>query len=119
MTLGSAGRAEAVGETVNVSPDTNLPSPANVNVSGSGFTANSSISIYQCAEKNGVDSCTNPLSPNVPTNASGSFGTTAVTVAKSFVNEFGETIQCKTKCRIVVWDNIGPHMGEHSIKFPK
>ncbi len=117
MTFGPVGRAAAVGEQVGVSPDSNLPDPAQVQVSGAGFTANATVHVYQCADPNGVESCSaDPVAVSTTTNSSGAFSTSAV-VKKVFSTSDG-SVACTTNCRVVVWDDFG-RMGEHPISFPK
>jgi hypothetical protein len=118
LALGSTSPAGAVGETVNVNPDSNLPDTASVNISASGFTPNRTVSIFQCADVSQVLTCSQDPVARVATNSSGFFPNTAVQVKAVFVGEGGGNVECRTACRVLVEDDLG-HSGEHAISFTR
>ena len=104
MVLAIAPSAASAIQTITVTPDTGLSSPATVQVAGSGWAASSPIGIRQCTGDNifRPSDCTAPLA-GVDTDAAGSFGPVAVTVTRTFVGDTtGGTIDCgATSC--VIW----------------
>ncbi len=78
--------ADTPGTTLTVSPATNLPDNASVNVSGAGFGANVSGFIVQCvpADSMGTDDCSDDIGL-FTTNASGTFGPVPVNVTRTFL----------------------------------
>ena len=112
--LGTARPVHAI-EQVTVTPNSELQDIENVNVSGTGFLANRSVFIYQCADVTGELVCTqNQIAASV-TNSSGAFPNTAATVRATFQSDEGP-VQCKTQCRVRVEDSFG-NFGERAITF--
>ena len=112
--VGFARPAGAI-EQVTVTPDSDLPDTANVNVSGTGFPASRTVYVSQCADVGGVASCTDPIASG-QTNASGNFGPVPATVKATFQTLDGP-VQCKTNCRILVEEPATGRFGERSIAF--
>jgi hypothetical protein len=100
VALGTAGPAAAA-QTVTVSPDSNLPDAATVNVSGTGFVPNADVDFFQCFDEPTGERCTTEPIATGRTNANGAFGPTTTTVFAVIESDIGPA-QCRTGCRIVV-----------------
>jgi len=118
MTFGPMGRAEAIA-TVNVTPNSQLPDPANVNISGNGFSPNRALELYQCVDRNEVELCTLFPIAATTTNVNGNFGPVPAQVKGTFNTEDG-AVNCRISngCRVVAWDDLG-HSGSRSISFER
>jgi hypothetical protein len=116
--LGTAGPAEAIGETVTATPDSNLPDTATVNVSGTGFNPNDDVEFFQCVDDGPFELCSVEPVGGAITNASGAFGPTTATVQAVFRSEFGPT-ECRTGCRLLVQSLTFPALGQDSISFSR
>jgi hypothetical protein len=118
VALGSAGPAAAVGESVTVTPDANLPDTATVNVSGTGFPAHEDLEFYQCVDESTFELCSVEPVGGAITNASGAFGPATATVRAVFQSDFGPT-ECRTGCRIRVEALFFPATGRDDISFAR
>ena len=114
VALGTAGPAAAA-QTVTVSPDSNLPDLATVNVSGTGFFANTELELYQCMDEPTGERCTFDPIGGAITNANGAFATT-VWVRAVFTSDIGFT-DCDPGCRVVV--RAGAVGGQDGISFAR
>ena len=82
--------------TLNVTPSDNLTDDQSVTVVGTGFDPNVTGQFYQCAE-----GFCSPEIGEFTTDSSGSF-TTTVTVSTTFVNQLGETVDCRVDACVLV-----------------
>ena len=96
MALAHRLRAARLRGDVTVTPDTNLPASANVNVSGNGFAANQPGTLQECKFNTGLgfDECKDIGS--FTTNASGNFGPVPVTVTSTYVSSDSTNVDCTT-----------------------
>ena len=96
---------QAAFAAVTVSPSTNLPDAANVNVSGTGFAANQPGTLRECKFNPTllVDECKDI--GVFMTNSSGNFGPVAVLVTRTFVSSDNTNVDCNVDpsnpCRVV------------------
>ncbi len=96
---------QAAFAAVTVTPSTNLPDSANVNVSGNGFAANQPGTISECKFNPGLgaDECKDIGS--FTTNASGTFGPVPVTVTRTYISSDATNVNCAVDpanpCRVV------------------
>ncbi len=96
---------QAAFAAVTVTPSTNLPASANVNVSGNGFAANQPGTISECKFNPGLgaDECKDIGS--FTTNSSGTFGPVPVTVTRTYVSSDATNVNCdvdpSNPCRVV------------------
>ncbi|MEA2704811.1 MAG: Neocarzinostatin family, partial [Actinomycetota bacterium] len=79
---------------VVVTPSSNLPASANVNVSGNGFTANQPGTISECKFNPGLGADECKAIGSFTTNASGNFGPVAVTVTSTYVSSDNTNVNC-------------------------
>ena len=106
---------------LTVTPSTNLPASANVNVSGNGFAANQPGTLSQCKFNPGLgaDECKDIGS--FTTNASGNFGPVPVTVTSTYVSSDSTNVNCQTDsanpCRVVAVLNNVFGMQDSPISF--
>jgi len=117
VTLGAAGPAAAA-QTVTASPDRNLADTALVNVSGTGFGANATLLMYQCADVGSVRHCTDQPVAEEEIGPNGSFSSVSVSVTAVFMTDMGPT-ECRTGCRIEVTQVSGVGAGRDGISFAR
>ena len=117
VTVGAAGPAAAA-QSVTASPDSNLADTAFVDVSGTGFGANATLLMYQCADVNSVGHCTDQPIAETELGSSGSFSSVSVAVTAVFTTDLGPT-ECRTGCRIEVIQVTGVGAGRDSISFSR
>jgi Neocarzinostatin family len=104
LVLAIAPASASALQTITVTPDTGLSSPATVQVAGTGWAPSAKIGIRQCTGDNifNPSDCTAPL-VGVDADGAGRFGPVAVTVTRTFLGDkTGGTIDCGvTTC--VIW----------------
>src|SRR5882757_4991302 len=87
----AAGAAAAAG-ALSISPRTGLGTTATISVSGTGFTPSANLYLAECDATASLGTACNQASyVVVSTNASGAFGPTNLSVAKTFVGWNGQT----------------------------
>ncbi len=95
--------------TINVTPSDNLTDDQAVTVVGTGFDADVTGQFYQCAE-----GFCSPEIGEFTTDSFGSF-TTTVTVSTTFVNQLGDTVDCRvTACVLFANERV---VAEHHLTF--
>ena len=95
--------------TLNVTPSDNLTDGQSVTATGTGFDPNVTGQFYQCA-----DGFCSPEIGEFTTDSFGSF-TTTVTVSTTFVNQLGDTSDCRvTACVLFAGERVG---AEHHLTF--
>ncbi len=113
--------AQKASALLAVTPSTNLPPTANVNVSGNGFVANQPGTLQQCKFNAGLgfDECKDIGA--FTTNASGNFGPVPVTVTSTYVSSDNTNVNCQTvpehPCRVVAVLNNVFGMQDSPISF--
>ena len=117
VALGTAGPAAAA-QSVAVSPDRNLADTAFVNVSGTGFGANATVLLYQCADVNSVTHCTDQPLAEPELGPTGAFSSVSVSVSAVFMTDLGPT-DCRTGCRIQALQVPGVGFGQDAISFSR
>ena len=115
--LGTAGPAAAA-QSVTVSPDRNLADTAFVNVSGTGFSADATVLLYQCADVNSVTHCTDQPIAELELGPSGAFSSVSVSVSAVFMTDLGPT-ECRAGCRIEALQLPGVGFGQDGISFAR
>jgi hypothetical protein len=83
LALAFAPAASASAAGMTVTPSTGLTNGASVSVSVTGFGANETVFVGQCAYVGGEPACPSGTTPSVTANGSGA-ATTTVTVKKTF-----------------------------------
>ena len=116
-TLAAGGPAAAAGPSVTVTPDSRLADTTFVNVSGTGFGADTTVLIQQCAEVSSVTRCSE-LADEVETNLSGAFSPVSLQVSAVFNSDIGP-VECRTSCRIEVRNATFPGAGQDGISFAR
>ncbi len=88
---------------VTVTPNTNLPSPTTVNVSGTGFPAGGTTNFFECKTVSGVVKACAPVGSGTTTNGSGAFGPTSVPVTANFTPTQGDLtpVDCRVDTCVV------------------
>src|SRR5262245_40791593 len=79
--------ADTHSTTLTVTPNTNLPDVASVNVSGAGFGNSGSLALQQCIpiDQFGSEDCSENINTSpIQTSPNGAFGPVAVQVSRVF-----------------------------------
>ena len=75
---------------ITVNPDTDLPSPAMVDVSGTGFAPGATTNFFQCKTVSGTVVACAPVGSGTMTDGAGAFGPVAVPVTVTFTPTQGD-----------------------------
>ena len=112
----TSAAADTPGTTLSVTPSATLPSPASVNVSGTGFGPNGTLRIVECTSD--FVTCSDDIGSS-PTSPTGTFGPVAVSVAATFTPDGGGAqVDCRVvSCAVYAQMDAQPQFAHQDITF--